>query len=200
MKLSLPSIPGDFNGEPIDPSNLTNERPTVVKLKDQGEVYVADTRILDNGWVRLRLWNNRSAKIPPQQVISTVRIPTERYGERDDDGFCSKRVADEEWRQLATSNRKKDRESQQEVVADGGTQEHPPDEPEHDPATPLRIERNGDVLAVGAQLPSGTIVVEWNREAFPPEERTQYPVESRYSTEADAIEASGGAVIFEGLE
>jgi len=68
---------------------------------------------------------------------------------------------------------------------------------DYGPADILRIESAGDVLAAGARLPSGTIVVEWNREAFLPEDRTAYPVESRYRCVDDAEEASDGTVVFQ---
>lgn len=51
-------------------------------------------------------------------------------------------------------------------------------------------------IAAGAMLPSGTIVVEWDREAFPADEQTQFPVESRYRTVEDAQEGTGGRIIF----
>lgn len=53
-----------------------------------------------------------------------------------------------------------------------------------------------DVIAAGAQLPSGTIYIEWNREAFAEGERAEHPVTSRYETVADAEQATGGDLVF----
>lgn len=52
-------------------------------------------------------------------------------------------------------------------------------------------------IAVGAELPSGLMIVEWNRRAFPEEERTDAPVYSQYQSKEDAEEATGGRVIYE---
>ncbi|MFD1588730.1 hypothetical protein ACFR9U_17260 [Halorientalis brevis] len=72
---------------------------------------------------------------------------------------------------------------------------------------PLYIRRDPDrsrdeaneetVTAVGAQFPSGTIVIEWRREAFEEDEQTNKPVRSTYQTVADAEKASGGEVVFQ---
>lgn len=52
------------------------------------------------------------------------------------------------------------------------------------------------VVATGARLPSGTIVVEWRRAAFPVDEQTDNPVRSHYQTVDDAREATSGDVVF----
>lgn len=66
---------------------------------------------------------------------------------------------------------------------------------------PLHIEREQDgkmsTVAYGALLPSGRIVIEWRREAFPEGERTEEPTLSIYETVADAEQASGGMVVIE---
>ena len=64
------------------------------------------------------------------------------------------------------------------------------------PAARLHIENDdGDVVAVGVQFPdSGTIVVEWRREAFPPGERTDEPTRSHYSGVDDAAQCAGEVV------
>ncbi|PSP38277.1 hypothetical protein BRC71_06280 [Halobacteriales archaeon QH_7_65_31] len=54
----------------------------------------------------------------------------------------------------------------------------------------------GTILAKGAQFPSGTIAVEWNRMAFEEDERTENAVMSQYGSVADAEEATGGTVRF----
>jgi len=71
----------------------------------------------------------------------------------------------------------------------------------------LHIERDPDrerdsaseetVTARGAQLPSGTIYIEWRREAFEPEERSKGVVTSRYECVEDAEQATGGTVVFD---
>lgn len=71
---------------------------------------------------------------------------------------------------------------------------------------PLRIERDPDraraeanerdVVAFGAEYPSGAIIVEWRREAFEPSERSAQVVTSRYENRADAERASGGTVVY----
>jgi hypothetical protein len=67
--------------------------------------------------------------------------------------------------------------------------------------TPLVIERGpvGEktVVAHGALYPSGRIVIEWRREAFPEGERTERPTLSIYESLADAEEASGGVVVLD---
>lgn len=60
---------------------------------------------------------------------------------------------------------------------------------------PVAIKRDGKRVASGALLPSGTIVVEWNREAFPEGERTDHNTRSIYASIDDAEQASGGEVI-----
>jgi hypothetical protein len=74
-------------------------------------------------------------------------------------------------------------------------------------ARPLRIERepmldviDGNVVAVGCELPSGTVAVEWRREAFPPGERTEHSTTSIYGSVEDAEQASGGTIVFEEVD
>lgn len=52
-------------------------------------------------------------------------------------------------------------------------------------------------IAVGTKMPSGLLVVEWVRESFPEEERTDAPVLSQYRNLEDAKQATGGEIIFE---
>lgn len=64
----------------------------------------------------------------------------------------------------------------------------------------VRIERDdGTVVATGLEFPSGTIAVEWRREAFPPGERTLHSVRSFYHSVSDAEQASDGQLVYEGL-
>ncbi len=62
-------------------------------------------------------------------------------------------------------------------------------------AAACHIERDGRRVAAGALLPSGAVAVEWNREAFPEGERTEYPTTSLYRSIDDAEEASGGSLV-----
>ena len=74
----------------------------------------------------------------------------------------------------------------------------------------LRIERDPDrarleaneetVTATGVQFPSGTIVIEWRREAFEPGDRSTGVVHSRYECVEDAVQATAGHVVFEDEE
>ncbi|WP_092894108.1 hypothetical protein [Halopelagius inordinatus] len=71
----------------------------------------------------------------------------------------------------------------------------------------LRIERDPDrarleaneetVTAVGVQMPSGVIYIEWRREAFEPGDRSEGLVHSRYENVEDAVQATAGNVVFE---
>lgn len=72
---------------------------------------------------------------------------------------------------------------------------------------PLIIRRDPDrerasssdetVTAVGAQYPSGDIIIQWRREAFAEGERARAPVTSHYRNEEDAEQASAGTLVFE---
>ena len=59
---------------------------------------------------------------------------------------------------------------------------------------PVEVVRDGDTVAAGALMSSGQVVVEWNREAFPEDERTEGPTLSIYRDVDDAEEATGGTV------
>lgn len=67
-------------------------------------------------------------------------------------------------------------------------------------AEPFDVRRDGETVAVGVELPSGTHVVEWVAEAFPPGERATEPVTSIYRNREDALEATGGMLRFGGTE
>jgi hypothetical protein len=78
---------------------------------------------------------------------------------------------------------------------------------EYQGVRPLRIERDPDrerasssaatVTAVGAQYPSGDIIIQWRREAFEPGERSEETVTSHYHNVEDATQATAGTVVFE---
>lgn len=57
-----------------------------------------------------------------------------------------------------------------------------------------RLDVDGKVLGRGVQFPSGSCVIEWNREAFPPGERLDTPHTSVYGTLSDVEQATGGDV------
>jgi len=75
---------------------------------------------------------------------------------------------------------------------------------------PLHIRRDPDrardsateetVVAVGVQMPSNTIIIEWNRKAFDSDERAAHPVKSEYRSVADAEQATGGTVVFKSMK
>lgn len=70
----------------------------------------------------------------------------------------------------------------------------------------LKIERDPDrarlsateveITAYGVQLPSGVIYIEWNRDAFEPDDRAEGLVHSRYENITDAEQATAGNVVF----
>ena len=89
----------------VDPGNLPESHtPALVDVDGQGPVYVADIIIRENGWVSVREWTGDRCKLPPHRVLAVRNIPTERYGERDDHGYRSKRVASEKWREEARAD------------------------------------------------------------------------------------------------
>lgn len=102
--------------DPVDPENLINERPALVEVTEQGTVYVADARVRDNGWLRVREWDGQVAYVPPHRVMTVRRVETERYGATNANGMKSKRVADEKWREEAEQD--PDEIGGQPVVAD----------------------------------------------------------------------------------
>lgn len=100
--------PDDWNDDEsdeddrVDPENLPGRAtPAYIQVRGQGPVYVADYKILDSGWIRVREWRERVVKLPPHRVQAIRNVRTEFYGERDDRGNRSKRVADEEQREQA---------------------------------------------------------------------------------------------------
>lgn len=85
-----------------DPDDLTtHERPAVVDVEEQGIVFVAHASVDDPAWLRVREWNGTTVKIPRHRVKQLRYLPTERYGDRDENGRKSKRIADEHWREKA---------------------------------------------------------------------------------------------------
>ncbi|MDS0280646.1 hypothetical protein [Haloarcula onubensis] len=87
---------------PPDPEDLRQqERPAVVDVTEQGQVYVATAKVQDSGWLWLKYWGGGQAKIPPRRVRAVQYLETETYGEPDSSGFKSKRVAHENWRERA---------------------------------------------------------------------------------------------------
>jgi len=105
-----------MNSKAIDPEDLIKERPALVEVTEQGAVYVADARVRDNGWLRVKEWDGRVAKVPPHRVVTVRYVETEHYGERRSDGSRPKRIAEEKWRQEAKQD--PDEISAQAVSAD----------------------------------------------------------------------------------
>lgn len=73
------------------------------------------------------------------------------------------------------------------------------------PLTILRVERsdrtridiNSDLMGRGVEFPSGTIVMEWYRGAYPEEDRLEHPHQSIYGSREDLAQGTGGEVIVE---
>jgi len=86
----------------VDPEKLpASARPAYVQVRGQGPVYVADYTILNSGWIRVREWRDRVAKLPPHRVQAIRNVQTEFYGESNDRGCRVLRVADEDKREQA---------------------------------------------------------------------------------------------------
>lgn len=58
-----------------------------------------------------------------------------------------------------------------------------------------RLDVDGDVLGWGVQLPSDWCVIDWNREAFPEEDRLEFPHLSQYGCLDDVEQGAGGDVV-----
>jgi hypothetical protein len=85
-----------------DPECLGHNRPAFAYLDDQGAVFVADAKTLDNGWLRVREWRGQSVKLPPHRVQGVRYLDTERYGDRREHSKSKpKRIADTDWRERA---------------------------------------------------------------------------------------------------
>lgn len=74
------------------------------------------------------------------------------------------------------------------------------------PLTIIRVERNPDrtrvditkdLMGRGVVFPSGTVVMEWYRGAYPPEDRLDEPHQSIYGSLEDVEQGTGGDVIVE---
>ena len=100
-----------------DPENLINDRPALVEIDGQDPVFVASARTRDNGWLWVREWDGRAAKVPPHRVEVVRYLEIERYGEPDKHGAKPKRLASEKWRAEA-KDRVADDNGQQPVIAD----------------------------------------------------------------------------------
>lgn len=57
-----------------------------------------------------------------------------------------------------------------------------------------RIDTDHDVMGWGIQFPSGLCYVDWNREAYPPEDRLDNPHVSEYGSLDDVRQGTGGDV------
>ncbi|WP_262175010.1 hypothetical protein [Haloarcula laminariae] len=101
-----------------DPENLTDaDKPAVIDVDGDGDVYVASAKVRENGWLWLKQWDGRTFKLPPHRIRAIQRIRTERHGEPDKMGMKPQRVADEEWRERAREMTA-DTEATEAVVAD----------------------------------------------------------------------------------
>lgn len=52
-------------------------------------------------------------------------------------------------------------------------------------------------IAIGVKFPSAVHIVEWIRDHFEEDNRTDHPVRSHYGSKADAEQATGGTLIYE---
>lgn len=57
-----------------------------------------------------------------------------------------------------------------------------------------RIDVTDDLLGRGVEFPSGTIVMEWYRDAYPEKDRLDHPHQSIYGSLADLRQGTGGTV------
>ena len=57
-----------------------------------------------------------------------------------------------------------------------------------------RIDVDDDLLGWGVRFPSGTCYVEWNRDAFPEDDRLDHDHVSQYGSLADVEQGTGGIV------
>jgi len=57
-----------------------------------------------------------------------------------------------------------------------------------------RIDVDGDVLGWGVEFPSGECYVEWNRDAFPEDDRLEHDHVSIYGSIRDVEQGTGGKV------
>lgn len=60
-----------------------------------------------------------------------------------------------------------------------------------------RIDVDDDLLGWGVEFPDAGCYVEWNREAFPEDDRLDHPHVSIYGSPADVEQGTGGAVRFD---
>jgi hypothetical protein len=58
-----------------------------------------------------------------------------------------------------------------------------------------RIDTDGNILGWGVEFPSGLCFVDWNREAYPPEDRLDHTHISQYGSRADVEQGTGGDVV-----
>lgn len=60
-----------------------------------------------------------------------------------------------------------------------------------------RLDTDGGVLGWGVEFPNGDCIVDWNRTAFPKENRLDNPHLSQYGSLADVEQGTGGDVEIE---
>lgn len=57
-----------------------------------------------------------------------------------------------------------------------------------------RLQTDHDVMGWGIQFPSGSCYIDWNREAFAPDDRLEKPHVSIYGTLDDVEQGTGGDI------
>lgn len=60
-----------------------------------------------------------------------------------------------------------------------------------------RIDIDDDLMGRGVEFPSGEIVMEWYRDAYPEGDRLDHPHQSIYGSRDDLRQGTGGSVIVE---
>ena len=87
--------------ETLDPSELQTYRmPAFVTLVDGTELFVGDSTVTEQGWLRVDTWGGERTHYPPQQVRSRTLVETETAA--DGDELCQfRRVTDDQLRHEA---------------------------------------------------------------------------------------------------
>lgn len=68
------------------------------------------------------------------------------------------------------------------------------------PTDGTRIDTKDFMMARGVQFPSGTVILEWNRDAFHPGDRLVHPHRSIYGSIDDARQGVGGEIVVDEVD
>jgi len=87
--------------EALNPSELQTYRtPAFVTLVDGAELFVGDSTVTEQGWLRVDAWNGERTHYPPQQVRSRTLVETETGSDGSELG-AYRRIKDERLRREA---------------------------------------------------------------------------------------------------